>query len=85
MSYLTVDPRDSAILKPENCFCVQLQPGDLLLWDSRTVHCSYPGDYSVASKKSTAPRESLIRAATLVSMVPRDSASEDVLASRSQI
>jgi ectoine hydroxylase-related dioxygenase (phytanoyl-CoA dioxygenase family) len=73
---LLVDPRDDVILKPLDCICLQLRPGDVLLWDSRTAHCSYPGD---GSDKNPA---ALIRAASLVSMIPRNQVSEGALVSR---
>ena len=51
-----------------------------MLWDSRTVHCSSPGIEPAAADQSVQP--SLIRAASLVCMMPKSSAPEDVLAQR---
>ncbi len=41
--WLEVDPTDTQILQPQNVISCLLRPGDVLLWDSRTVHCSNPG------------------------------------------
>ena len=59
-------------------WCAQvMEAGDLLLWDSRTVHCNFYGE---GSSKSTVDRMSL-----LVSMTPRQLASPQVLKQRAQL
>lgn len=55
---------------------VHLEPGDLLLWDSRTIHCSGPGE----GHSEAEPR--LVRAVSLVCMMPRSRTSSDVLEQR---
>jgi hypothetical protein len=75
-------------------FTCLLNPGDMLLWDSRTVHCSYPGDEDVGAvvhaeqdpqaKNKTAGSRGLIRAASLVSMMPSSRATREVLDRRRQ-
>ena len=55
---------------------VPLQPGDLLLWDSRLVHAG-----TVGPGRSPAPGE-LARASLCVCMGPRDKADPAVLAAR---
>jgi hypothetical protein len=52
-----------------------MEPGDLLLWDSRVVHCSSPG--VEPAKKNTPP--SLTRVVSLVCMMPRKLTSDDVM------
>lgn len=52
-----------------------VEPGDLFLWDSRVVHCSSPGIEPADPKKPNG----LTRAVSLVCMMPRKLASEDVL------
>jgi hypothetical protein len=75
-----------------------LGPGDMLLWDSRTVHCSYPGEVVLHAEdpqaKDICSRSSgdllhntgrgLIRAASLVSMTPSSRATRAVLDRRRQ-
>jgi hypothetical protein len=69
--WLEIDPTDADLLDPARIIMLQLSPGDVLLWDSRTVHCSYPPDPS--QPECAAGGESgLVRAATLVSMLPQD-------------
>lgn len=52
-----------------------MEPGDLLLWDSRILHCSSPG---VDPAKPGAPTE-LTRMVSLVCMMPRELSSPEVL------
>jgi hypothetical protein len=71
-----------------------LGPGDMLLWDSRTVHCSYPGhaedpQANICSRSASADLfqntgRGLIRAASLVSMTPSSRATSEVLDRRRQ-
>jgi len=61
---------------PEQPIMCHLEVGDMLLWDSRTIHCSGP-----ALKEPEAKAE-LMRIASLVCMMPREKSAEDVLAER---
>ena len=76
--WLEIDPNDSSILHPRRILSVLLKPGDLLLWDSRVAHCSYPP----TNKSNT--HAGLVRAATLVSMMPTSRATRRVLMDRQQ-
>ena len=40
--WMEIDPLDTTVLQPDKIVTLLLNAGDLLLWDSRTVHCSYP-------------------------------------------
>ena len=51
-----------------------LLPGDILLWDSRVMHCSSPG---TASSQDT-ERPHITRAAVLVTMVDASTVQDDV-------
>lgn len=51
-----------------------LEVGDMLLWDSRTIHCSGPG---LEPPPKASPE--LMRAVSLVCMMPRSKCTEDVL------
>lgn len=53
-----------------------MEAGDLLLWDSRTIHCSSPGGDTPPDSSS------LLRAASLVCMMPRAKSNPKVLAAR---
>jgi len=71
------DPR-LATTPPVMC---HMEAGDMMLWDSRTVHCSSPGlEPPLAVSNDTA--SSLIRAVSLVCMMPRSLADEGVIAKR---
>uniref|UniRef100_A0A7S2MWM8 Uncharacterized protein n=1 Tax=Haptolina brevifila TaxID=156173 RepID=A0A7S2MWM8_9EUKA len=71
-----------------------LERGDILLWDSRTVHCSTPGELELDQRPKEGGNESaggaeasgeeseLLRAAAFVCMVPRHKASTKVLGQR---
>ncbi len=69
-------PNDDAGLRGYHPIMAHLYPGDLLLWDSRTIHCSAPGlatpDYA----------DRLLRAASLVCMMPREKSNESVITQR---
>lgn len=98
--WMEIDPNDSLVLdNGESILACLLGAGDMMLWDSRTVHCSYPGNYKIneietppnisssnlkeeaLSSKTTSK---LIRAATLVCMMPAKHISEDILKMRIQ-
>ena len=80
--WLEVDPNDEVVLQPQHVISCLLRPGDLLLWDSRTVHCSYPGNPNVELPKMWPEAHGLIRAGVLVSMIPPDQVSTSVLNQR---
>lgn len=63
----------SAVLQelPRRLVCCQ--PGDLVLWDSRTVHANAP-----ASEQPIAPADKLLRAVGYICMTPARFASGDV-------
>ena len=81
--WIEIDPNDSCLLSPSNIITCLLKPGDMLLWDSRTVHCSFPGDdHSCEDIRVPSSDRGLIRAGGLVSMMPRSQATEEVLKGR---
>jgi hypothetical protein len=60
----------------EQAVMVLLGPGDLCLWDSRTVHCSSGVDTSCSSATEALPgreRAPLARLVSYISMLPRSS------------
>lgn len=71
-------PDDDPRLKDTKPIMAQLSAGDLLLWDSRTIHCSAPG--------TKVPESSghLLRAASLVCMMPRSKSNAGVIAKRKE-
>ena len=69
-------PNDDPKLTSETAVMCHMEPGDMLLWDSRTIHCSNSGS---ELEKDT---NSLIRAAALICMMPKHLTSEDVLEKR---
>ena len=73
-------PADDPRLHATPPIMAHLDAGDLMLWDSRTVHCSSPG--LEPATPSDPDKPSLIRAASLVCMMPKSQASDDVLAQR---
>jgi len=72
IDYCTVQPY-SAILHelPRRLVCCQ--PGDLVLWDSRTVHANAP-----APEEPVGPADRLLRAVAYVCMTPASFAPEDI-------
>ena len=57
------------------CFCA----GDMIVWDSRTVHCSSP-----ALSAPITPVDKLLREAAYICMTPRKWASQAVIENRVQ-
>ena len=74
--WMEVDPNDELLKDQSKVISCLLGAGDMLLWDSRTVHCSYPAD------KSDDTRSGIIRAATVVSMMPASAVSADTRRAR---
>ena len=79
--WVEIDPNDSHLLDPNNVVTCLLKEGDLLLWDSRTVHCSFPGN---SSDSCPSQYQGLIRAGGLVTMMPKSRATEEVLKGRTE-
>ena len=69
-------PNDDPKLASNKAVMCHMEPGDMLLWDSRTIHCSNSGT-NLNQETNT-----LIRAASLICMMPKHLSSEDVLEQR---
>ena len=69
-------PKDDPQLADTQPIQAHMEAGDLLLWDSRTIHCSSPGTQRPADASA------LLRAASLVCMMPRARSNPEVLAQR---
>ena len=68
-------PHDDPGLQGYEPIMAHLYPGDLLLWDSRTIHCSAPA--------TTSPKtDGVLRAASLVCMMPREKSNAAVIEQR---
>ena len=69
-------PHDDPKLSSEPAVMAHMEPGDMLLWDSRTIHCSSSG--------SSLPdgTNDLIRAASLICMMPKKLSSKEILDKR---
>ena len=82
--WMEIDPNDSHLLDPNNIVTCLLKEGDLLLWDSRTVHCSFPGNSSNSCNVGHVPSQyqGLVRAGGVVTMMPKSRATEEVLKGR---
>lgn len=74
--WLEIDPNDG-MLETKRVISCLLAPGDLLIWDSRTVHCSYREDFEESSASVFDSQFGLIRAAGLVNMIPRVDCSKE--------
>lgn len=72
-------PMDDPQLKESPPIMAHMVAGDMMLWDSRTVHCSSPGTGAPVTDRS-AP--ALLRVASLVCMMPRAHSNEEVIAMR---
>ena len=82
--WMEVDPLDHVLLKPNDVITCLLNAGDFLLWDSRTVHCSFPSRQDHDHQNSGGAKDSQrmhpwIRAATTITMMPKKEVSPRVL------
>lgn len=81
--WLEIDPLDKQLLHPNRVISILLGAGDILLWDSRVAHCSFPPQTSKSSTQSNDSRNNcshnnFVRAATLVSMISAKSTKEPI-------
>ncbi|MGH1492735.1 MAG: phytanoyl-CoA dioxygenase family protein [Acidimicrobiales bacterium] len=89
-------PADDPQLIETPPIMAHMEAGDLLLWDSRTIHCSSPGleqpdveqpgidqpGIEQASDATDADRHQLLRAASLVCMMPKARSTPEIMAQR---
>ncbi len=71
-------PNDDPLLADTQPIIAHMQPGDLMLWDSRTIHCSSHG------LEDSDEQQQLLRAASLICMMPRAKSNDEVIAQRKQ-
>lgn len=69
-------PNQDELLADTQPIQAHMEAGDMLLWDSRTIHCSSPGTETPPDNKQ------LLRAASLICMMPRAKSNPKVLAQR---
>ena len=69
-------PNDDPKLSSQKPIMCHMEVGDMLLWDSRTIHCSNSG--SLLPKKAN----ELIRAASLICMMPKEKSNPSVIKQR---
>ena len=85
--WLEIDPYDKELLDPSMVISCMLGPGDVLVWDSRLVHCSYPATKNVEGSNnernngnllpSFSEQHGFIRCAGLINMMPRSKVSNE--------
>jgi len=69
-------PNDDENLVQNQPIMCHMEAGDLLLWDSRTIHCSAP------SLTKPSRDDELLRAASLICMMPRSKSNPAVIEQR---
>ena len=69
-------PNDDPQLAHTQPIMAHMEAGDLLLWDSRTIHCSSPGIERPENDTD------LLRAASLICMMPRSKSNSETIAQR---
>ena len=80
--WMEIDPKDTKIFWSGSAITCLLDPGDVLIWDSRTVHCSFREKVEKLDKVAEAARSSMNRnrfesqlglvcTAGLVNMIPQ--------------
>lgn len=71
-------PSDDPLLADTPPVMCHLEAGDMLLWDSRTIHCSSPGTAPDAGGAS------MQRAVSLICMMPKSRSNAEVIERRQQ-
>ena len=69
-------PNDDPKLSSQKPIMCHMEVGDMLLWDSRTIHCSNSG---TSLSKGT---KELVRAASLICMMPKEKSNPEVIKKR---
>jgi hypothetical protein len=69
-------PNDDPLLGDPAPIMAHMEPGDLLLWDSRTIHCSHAGP------QRDGIDDRLLRAVSLICMMPKARSNHSVIAKR---
>jgi hypothetical protein len=79
-------PNDDPLLASDDKVPIMchMEAGDMLLWDSRTIHCAAPSLDDGASREMQLQNPGLLRAVSLVCMMPRKRSSEAVIQERKQ-
>ncbi|MFP6806112.1 MAG: phytanoyl-CoA dioxygenase family protein [Pseudomonadales bacterium] len=72
-------PNNDPLLADSNPITCHMEAGDLLLWDSRTIHCSSPPTNPDAKAPDA---DSLVRAISLICMMPRAKSNAEVISRR---
>jgi ectoine hydroxylase-related dioxygenase (phytanoyl-CoA dioxygenase family) len=72
-------PADDPQLQDTPPIMCHMEAGDMMLWDSRTVHCSSPGP---GPELDAGAAPALLRVASLVCMMPRARSNDEVIAHR---
>ena len=75
--WLEIDPNDDVLRLGRVVMCL-LDPGDVLIWDSRTIHCSFREQSERSELVEFDSQHGLVRAAGLVNMVPRGECSRKI-------
>ena len=69
-------PKDDPQLADTQPIICHMEAGDMMLWDSRTIHCSSPG------LEQPSNDQQLFRAASLICMMPKVKSNADVIEMR---
>lgn len=71
-------PKDDPLLSDTQPIVALMEPGDLMIWDSRTIHCSSHGIEEPPNSSD------LLRVGSLICMMPKSKSNEGVISKRKQ-
>ena len=71
-------PKDDPLLSDTQPIVALMEPGDLMIWDSRTIHCSSHGIEEPPNSND------LLRVGSLICMMPKSKSNEEVISKRKQ-
>jgi ectoine hydroxylase-related dioxygenase (phytanoyl-CoA dioxygenase family) len=81
--YIPLDPIEEPLLQSGKGMLLCVQAGDLILWDSRTIHCNTPALVNIEEDKNNQNWD-IIRLISYVCMIPFSHASSEVIESRKE-
>ncbi len=86
VDFVALSSNEEPLLQTGSAYLICAKAGDLILWDSRTIHCNTPSivDFKEIYNEKLVDKYEIIRLVSYVCMVPYSHASKRVIESRKE-